>query len=267
MARDELFAGLCFLGCINGLGARVIQSIKQLGWITALAESFDTSAIVWWACGAGLVFILREKQEAILPTDLVVATGALVLIMLPTGGGMSWLAVTVLCLYMLRFTKAPPSRRRGALILLAATVPMLWVGLVFHFFTNPILEVDASMVAWALGTDRLGNTVGFADASGYMTIWAPCSSLINAPYALLIWVVLGQVAGRRWSIRSLLWCSAICAATIAANVIRLSLMGLSVGYYTAIHSPWGDTVVNLILLSLAAGISLVGTRNELFSRA
>jgi len=60
---------------------------------------------------------------------------------------------------------------------------------------------------------------------------------------------------------------AVCAAVIGVNVIRLSLMGLNVAYYTAIHNQWGDTFVNLIALSLAVGISTVGVRHELFSRA
>jgi hypothetical protein len=149
MARDELFAGLCFLGCINGLGGRVIQSIGRLGWTAALVDSFDTSAIAWCACCAGLLFLLRDKQDAIRSADLVVTAGSLALIMLPTGGGTSWLAVTGLCLYMLLAYETPPSRRRGAVILLATTVPMLWIGLVFHFFANPILDIDASMVAWS----------------------------------------------------------------------------------------------------------------------
>ena len=87
------------------------------------------------------------------------------------------------------------------------------------------------------------------------------------PYAFLTWVVAGQVAGRPWSSRDLLWCVAVCAAVIGVNVIRLSLMGLNVAYYTAIHNQWGDTFVNLIALSLAVGISTVGVRHELFSRA
>ena len=266
MARDELFAGLCFLACANGLGGRVIQSINRLGWTDALLDSFDTSAIAWFACLAGLLFILREKQEPIQSADFAVAAGSLILITLPAGG-MSWVAVTGLSLYMSLFTNAPFSRRRGAVILLATTVPMLWTGLAFRFFNNQLLDIDASLVAWVLGTARLGNMVSFVDASGYLTIWAPCSSLVNVPYAFLTWVVAGQVAGRPWSSRDLLWCVAVCAAVIGVNVIRLSLMGLNVAYYTAIHNQWGDTFVNLIALSLAVGISTVGVRHELFSRA
>ena len=266
MTRDELFAGLCFLGCVNGLGGRAIQSIYRLGWWAALLNSFDTSAIVWFACCAGLLFILRGKQQQIRSADLAVAAGSLILITLPTGGGISWLAVTGLSVYMLLSTGASMSRHRGAVILLVTTVPMLWTGLAFRFFTNSILNIDASLVAWVLGTGRLGNTVRFADDSGYMTIWPPCSSLVNAPYALLTWVVIGQMAGRRWGPRGLLWSGGVCAAVIAANVMRLSLMGLGVDYYAAIHNQWGDAVVNLIALGLAVGISVFGVRRELLSR-
>jgi hypothetical protein len=266
MARDELFAGLCFLGCINGLGGHVIHSINRLGWTAAMMDSFDTSAIAWWACGIGLLFLMREKHDAIRPADLAVAAGSLILIMLPTPG-MSWLAVTGLSLYMLLFTNPPPWRYRGAAILLATTVPMLWSRLAFHFFANPILKLDASLVGWVLGTDRAGNMVRFADGSGYMMIMPGCSSLANISFAFLCWVGISQVAGRRWKPRDLFWCGGVSAAMIAANVIRLSLMGLSAGYYTAIHNPWGENIVNLIVLSLAVGISLLGLRHEVFSRA
>jgi len=65
----------------------------------------------------------------------------------------------------------------------------------------------------------------------------------------------------------LLWCAAVCAAMVIVNVIRLSLMRLSVGYYAAIHNEWGDNIVNVVGLSLSVAISLYGVRHELFSRA
>ena len=60
---------------------------------------------------------------------------------------------------------------------------------------------------------------------------------------------------------------AVCAAMVIVNVIRLSLMRLSVGYYAAIHNEWGDNIVNVVGLSLSVAISLYGVRHELFSRA
>ena len=49
---------------------------------------------------------------------------------------MSWVAVTGLSLYILLFANDGPERRRGALILLALTVPMLWSRLFFQFFAQ-----------------------------------------------------------------------------------------------------------------------------------
>jgi hypothetical protein len=61
-------------------------------------------------------------------------------------------------------------RRRGALILLALTVPMLWSRLLFAFFAKFFLLIDATFVAWLLGTAQDGNIVRFADGSGNMVI-------------------------------------------------------------------------------------------------
>src|SRR6266478_672051 len=38
--------------------------------------------------------------------------------------------------------------------------------LLFQFFANLILQIDASLVGWTLGTHRTGAVVGFADGSG-----------------------------------------------------------------------------------------------------
>jgi hypothetical protein len=46
---------------------------------------------------------------------------------------------------VLLFTDPSLSQKRGALILLATTVPMLWSRLLFRFFANFILEIDASL--------------------------------------------------------------------------------------------------------------------------
>jgi hypothetical protein len=267
MARDELFAGVCCLGCVNGLVGRVIQSIDLHGWKAALLAGFDISAIVWCACGAGLLFVLREKPEPIRSADLFVTAGALALIMLPTAA-ISWAAVTGVTVYILAFTDAPPSRRRGGVILLATTVPMLWSRLVFHFLATPILNIDAAFVGWVLGTNHIGNMVRFADGSGDMMISPACSSLANISHGFLCWVVISQLVGRRWASRDLLWCAAILGAMIAVNVARISLEGLSTEHYKAIHNSWqGNTVVNLLGLGVAVGISLCGVRRELFSHA
>jgi hypothetical protein len=156
ISRDEFFATLFFLGCLNGLGSRVVASVRVAGWTDALLSTFGISAIVWIACFGGVRLILRERTGIIQPLDLILGLALLFLIALPVGA-LSWLAITILCLYVLLFTDPSSSRRRGALILLATTVPMLWSHLLFQYFANFILEIDASLIGLLLGTGHTGN--------------------------------------------------------------------------------------------------------------
>ena len=93
--------------------------------------------------------------------------------------------MTSLSLYILVSADVATSRR-GAFILLATTVPMLWSRVLFHLFANFILGVDASLVSWILGTHRIGNAVEFADSSAQLVIFPACSSLANASLAVSV---------------------------------------------------------------------------------
>lgn len=266
LRRDEFFAGLCILALANGLCLQIIQSIGRLGWADAVLNGFEISAIVFIACAAGVSFTLRDSTDEIRPVDFIVGAGSLVFIILPIGA-MSWLALTTLSVYMLLLTDATSLRRRGAMILLAITVPMLWSRLLFECFSKFILEIDASLVGWVMGTDRVGNMVRFADGSGNLAIYPACSSLANMSLAFLCWVTISQWAGHRWAPRDILWCSLIVSSVVAVNVTRLSLMGLSDWHYQTIHNQWGEILINAIISSLVVGVSVLGVRNELFSRA
>ena len=266
MSRNEFFAGLCILACANGLGSQLFESINQVGWTDALLSTFGISAIVFIACVVGVSLILRESSDEIRSADLVVGAGVLFLVILPVGAA-SWLALTALSLYILLFTNAASSRWRGAVILLATTVPMLWSRLLFHFFSNSILEIDASLVGWLLGTDRVGNMVRFADNSEYLAILPGCSSLANMSLAFLCWVTVCQSVRHQWSPRDILWCLLTVAIVVAVNVSRLSLMGLSEWHFQTIHnSQWGDMLSSTLILVLTVGISMLGVRRELFSQ-
>jgi hypothetical protein len=118
-----------------------------------------------------------------------------------------------------------------------------------------------------LGTNRVGNMVGFADGSGHMVVLPACSSLTNMSLAFLCWVSITQWAEHRWSAVDVLWSLLVCMSVIAVNVTRMSLMGLSYWHYEVFHSELGNMVANFIMLCLMIGFSVLGARRELFSRA
>jgi hypothetical protein len=257
MSRSEFFAALSILCCINGLGARAIDSVHQLGWAAAVFATFEISAIVWVACGAGIWLILSESSDEVRRADIALGAVLLVPIALPIGG-FSWLALTILSLYVILFSAPSSARRRGAVILLAVTVPMLWSRLLFKYFANFLLEIDAMLVSWLLGTPRAGNMVRFVDDSGSLVILPYCSSLANVSLALLAWVAISQWTKHRWSRADLQWCTLAVISVIAVNVTRMGLMGLSDTYYRAIHSPWGDALANALILCITIGFCLLG---------
>ena len=263
--RNEFFAGLFFLGCVNGIATRAIAVVQREGWLDAAIGMFDVSAIVLAACASGLWLMMRRRERSVTPIDLVVGAVALALIALPIGG-LSWIAVGGLALYILLFTDADLPMRRGALILLATTVPMFWSRLLFQYFANFILEIDASLVGWLLGTERTGNMVRFANDIGYLVIFPACSSLANMSLAFLCWITVSEFAEHRRALGDLWWCLLACGSVLAINVGRMSLMGISVQHYQAIHSQIGDAVTNAMILIVTLGWSFLGVRRELFSR-
>jgi len=267
MSRAELFAGLFILGCTNGLVARVNQSVHSLGWSGAIFSAFNISVVVWAACFAGVALILRDNRGGTRSIDFAVGAILATLVILPIVS-LSWLAVTVLCLYILLFSDTlDDAGHRGAIILLATTVPMLWSPMLFNVFSKFILECDAAMVSWVLGTRRSGNIVEFADHSANMVVGAACSSLANMSLAFLCLITINQLVRHIWRLKDIMWCLLACVSVIAVNVTRISLMGLSLPHYTAIHSPTGDAVVGCITLTLVVGISVIGARREIFARA
>ena len=265
MPRDEFFAGLYILGCANGLVGRAIYTFNLEGWYGAVA-GFELNVIVLAAFFAGVYLVTRNNRDQIRHLDVVVAAVFLLLVILPIYA-MSWVAVTGLSLYILLFANDGAERRRGALILLALTVPMLWSRLVFQFFAKPLLELDATMVTWLLGTERIGNLVRFADNSGYMLITPTCASFANITFAFLCWVTVSQWANHRWARIDLLWSFLAVASVVAVNVTRIAATGLSYGHYKVIHTQWGEMVLGPIFFILIVGFSFIGARRELFSRA
>ena len=264
MPRDELFAGLYVLGCANGIGGVVIVALNNNDdWLGVV---LSISAIVLFACFAGVSLMLHDKTDEIRLVDLVMGTVFIIFVTLSTGA-LIWAAVTALSLYLLLFTNGTSERKRGAMILLAATVPMLWSRLLFAFFAKFFLIFDSSLVATLLGTQRDGNMVRFADGSGDLVIFPGCSSVANVSLAFLCWVTAAQATNHRRSPADIGWCLLACVSVIVVNVTRMSLEGLSRSNFLALHNSYGDMIFNTATIILMGLCVMIGVRRELFSRA
>ena len=262
--RGEYFAGLFAVGFASAFTERIKFEIAILGLDQAILRTFDISVIIWVSCVAGILLVLRDRARGISQFELAMGAGFLILVILPIGP-LSTIAITGLSLYIIISTDLDSSRR-GAFILLATTVPVLWSCMLFRLFANFILSIDASLVSWLLGTPRIGNLVEFADHSGQLVIFPACSSVANVSLALLSWVTVTQLVSHRRSLYDVLWCLFACAAVVGVNVVRMAFLGLTAWNYATFHNEWGDAVFNMITLFLIVGICAWGVRDELNHR-
>jgi exosortase/archaeosortase family protein len=266
--RDELFAGLCILACANGLWGRVIMAVREGGWQGAVFN-LDISAFVLFACVGAVWLLLHDKSGEVRRREVAVAVALVIFVILPIPA-LGWVALTGLSLYILLFSSGSSSRKRGAILMLAITVPMLWVPLLVQFFEQPILQFDAALVACLIGSQHTGDMVAFRHGSGYVQIAPPCSSITNVALAFLCWVGVTQWANRRFSVEDILWAVLVCSSAVAVNVLRIGLVAQSHEYYEVFHNQYWDLtsmVANILTMAAAIGLSVLGARRELLSRA
>src|SRR3954468_13176928 len=82
LTRNEFFAGLYILGCLNGLGGAIIQAASSGAW-----DIREVNVIVWFAFFAGVSLLLGDRSDAAKPIksrDIAVALFFLALIVLPS---------------------------------------------------------------------------------------------------------------------------------------------------------------------------------------
>jgi exosortase/archaeosortase family protein len=257
--RGTLFAGLGLVGFANGVSHRVMASLQDDS-TRAVLHTFDIGAIAWLAVFMSAWLLARPGAKPASRRDMLVAGAALVAFALPAPP-LSWLALTCLGAYAGLTSPVRSAQRRGAWILLALTVPMFWSRAAFSLFSDGILRLDAVLVAWILGTPRIGNSIAFADGWGYFWIAPGCSSLANVSLAVLCWVLVTQTLDRASESR-IRYCVAACLAVAAINVARLVLTGMSYASFEVLHGPTGGFVIGWLTFAVTLGICLYGATRE-----
>ena len=266
LGRDDVFAGLVVLGFANGVVKIIVQAIAIDGlWVAGL-NTFGISGIVWAAGGLVLSFLARQPSAPLTRADLLICGGFSAIILLPFGS-LSWIGLTGLALYIIASSDPGSPRRRGAIVLLALTVPVFWSSrVVFVLFSDLLLEGDAILASWIIGTEHVGNTVRFADGSGYLYIAPTCSSLANVSLTILACAAVTQLVPHRPVLALAGWCLLACAAVILINVTRIGLIGLYREHYHLLHGPAGTAVANVLTLAAIIGPNVWGVRRDLARR-
>ena len=263
--RNGLFAGLVVIGFANGNLIRVVNEIRARELADVLMNTFQISAIVWVALFVGVSFLLRRPRAPLTHVDKAVAAGAAVAFLAPVAP-LSWIALSALAVYILWTSPAGSFSERGGWILLAMTVPMFWSRVMFSLLSDFILEFDAILVGWIVGIERAGNAIAFADGSGYLWIAPGCSSLHNVSLAILCWVLFAQLFYGERPLRQAWWGALACAAVVAINVARLSLIALYREHFDLLHGPVGANVATWLTLAAIIGVCALGVRHDLSAR-
>jgi hypothetical protein len=245
LSRGHFFAALVAIGFANGISEKVARQ----------AAEFGISVIVWGALVAALVLLARAGPDPIRRADVAVTAAAAGAFLLPIPD-LSWLAIAGLAVHLFRSTNRPA--RRAAAIVLALTIPMFWARALMAAFGNLVLEVDATFVAWVVGTQRNGNVVPFADGSGSLWIAPGCSSFAGVSLAVLCTVTFVQMLDRRWSASVVLWGLAACLAVVVVNTLRIGLIGLYPPGFDLFHGPVGANVAAWITTAAILGLCHFG---------
>jgi hypothetical protein len=259
--RNQLFAGLCIIGFINGNLFRVVKQFRDNEFASVLMNSLEISVIVWAALFVGIALLRQPPAVTMTRFDVALAVGAGVAFFIPLAP-LSWVAISALALRVILSSRPESYHCRGAWILLAMTVPMFWSRVLFSLLSDQILAFDAILVARISGTERAGNAVAFSDGSGYLWIAPACSSLANVSLVIPCWVLITRFLNRRRSPGDAWWILAACAAVTAINVTRLSLLSHYSQAFDLLHGPVGATVANWLTFVAIIGVCALGVRHD-----
>ena len=266
IARTDLYCGLVIVGFANGISERIGNEIHRHGLMTAVFNTFGVSVVVWAAAVLALSLLLRAERQPATRMDFAVAVIASIAFLMPVPS-VSWLALAGIAAYLAVTSDPPEPMRRAAVVIGAMTVPMLWARILFAAMSNTILEADAKLVSWIVGTRSTGNTVPFADGTGILFLEPGCSSLTNLSLAVLCGVLFVKGYNRRWSAAIVRTIVLACAATITINVVRIGTIGIFPDYYDVIHGQVGATLVDWIIIMAMIVIFTEGIKPDAQARA
>lgn len=261
LSRNALVAALAIAGLTNALAPRMVGSVLEVGWYNAVLSTFDISAVVWISCVLLLDLLISGPAVPLGQRDRAVALACGLAFVVPLGQ-LSWVALTLLSLYLGLTSASGSALRRAALLLFMLTLPTFWLRLVMAFASGPLLHLDAVLVATLVGQQAVHNTVPFADGSGTLWIAPPCSSALNVLLTLLCGVAFATANGLRWSWRFTGWTVVALLGVVAVNTGRLAMLALFPSHFSTLHGAEGAAVFSLLIFVVMIGTFWLAVRHE-----
>lgn len=261
LARGQLLAGLVFAGFVNGTCEKLVGEVAENGFLASLFRTFDISIVVWFGAAASIALLARAPSGAATRRDMVVGAVAALTFLAPVPS-LSWLGITAVALHLIAGSQSRDALRRSGAILLALTVPLFWARAVFALFSNQILELDAKLIGWIVGTGSIGNMIPFANGAGVVFLQPACSSITNLSLAIVCGVLFVELQGARWTRSAALATAAAAAATVLINVTRIATIALMPEHYSLLHGPAGSSAASWLTVAAIAAILAYGIRRE-----
>ena len=260
ISRNTIFGALVSVAFLNYVFAAAGQSISRDGLWLAISSTFGISALIWIAM-LYVVSLMLETTDNIEVDrrDIAVFTTAVLLILVPHKY-VPVLALSGIAVYLYVRADTPNNLRKAAILLGAATVPMLWGNLLMLFFNEFILSADAFLVSLVSNAERVGNVVINADSDWYIKISRGCSSLSNLSIGVLSWTFFVLFYDRKYGAYKFIWLVVILIPIVVINVIRMAMIVADFNFYDILHEGAGANAANFITLAVIVGISYIGIR-------
>ncbi|MGF1706368.1 hypothetical protein [Enterovibrio baiacu] len=154
--------------------------------------------------------------------------------------------------------------KNSALILMVCALQALTVLYALKWFTEPVLALDANMVASVLqlvtGTGYAVGNVYFGPSDHQVLMLRNCSSLPAMISAFTCWFAIARWHQVVFSFREVTIVALLLVSALLLNVLRLFSMGLTMEWHTWWHSPTGEDTYLFLTAALTLSIIFWGIR-------
>lgn len=263
-----LFSGLAASALLNALVGPVLTTGSDEGWLVAIGEVLDRKTVVLLAVGLAVVLVARRRDRVAhpaRPTDLVMALGASLLILLPHSAG-GWLALGLLGTYGMIAWRRDARLAASAVIVLAVCMHELG-GRALSLVAAPYMMVAEAALAAAV-LEAAGVPVGVTGniihtGRGFdLVVNEECLALRGILQAILVHVFFTRVFRPTWHPSEALHWPALMLSVALINTGRLAFYALDQSHLEIWHTGPGSMVFEFGILMLALSFAAYGVLRD-----